>query len=321
MKTDSKIYVAGNKGLVGSAIERGLIKAGYTNIITSDYQDYDLTDIGATDAYFEANKPEFVILAAAKVGGIAANDAYPADFIRINLQIQTNVIHSCFKHKVTKLLFLGSSCIYPREAPQPMCEEHLLTGKLEPTNDAYAIAKISGILMCKSYNRQHGTNFIAAMPTNQFGPGDNFNLQGSHVLPAMIRKFHEGKVNDTPSIELWGTGVARREFLLVEDTADALIYVLNHFNATPGSKKDEDMFVNIGVGKDISIKEVAEMVKEVVGYTGEIKWNTDMPDGAPRKLLNVDRLTKVGWTPKHSLKEGIQISYTWFVENQDRYRN
>eukprot|EP01010_Urceolus_cornutus_P005406 NODE_940_length_1220_cov_432.332195_g713_i0.p1 GENE.NODE_940_length_1220_cov_432.332195_g713_i0~~NODE_940_length_1220_cov_432.332195_g713_i0.p1 ORF type:complete len:322 (-),score=79.84 NODE_940_length_1220_cov_432.332195_g713_i0:181-1146(-) len=320
MQLHSKVYIAGNKGLVGSAIERALRQQGYTNILTSDISTFDLTDPKATDAFFDEHKPEFVFLAAAKVGGIAANDANPADFIRINLQIQTNMIDACYRHKVTKLLFLGSSCIYPRDAPQPMCEEHLLTGKLELTNDAYAIAKIAGILMCKSYNRQHKTNFIAAMPTNQYGQGDNFNLQGSHVLPAMIRKFHEGKVADQPTIELWGTGSAKREFLLVEDTADALVFLMNNFNAPQDSKLDEDMFVNVGVGKDISIKEVAELVQEIVGFKGQIVWNTKMPDGTPRKLLNVDRLTKLGWKPKHSLREGIASSYEWFLANQDRYR-
>jgi GDP-L-fucose synthase len=314
MRTDSKIYLAGNRGLVGSAIERRLRAGGYGALITSDIHDFDLTDPRATDAFFGQHKPEFVFVAAAKVGGIKANDTYPADFIRINLQIQTNLIDAAHRHGVGKLLFLGSSCIYPKHAPQPMKEEHLLTGKLEPTNDAYALAKIAGILMCKSYNRQHGTNFIAAMPTNLYGPRDNFNLQTSHVLPALMRKFHEAKIVGKPSAEVWGTGNVRREFLFVDDLADALVFLMNNFDAGR-DREDEKMFVNVGVGEDVTIRELAELVRKVVGYQGEIAWNTSMPDGTPRKLLDVTRLYALGWRAKHSLEDGLRKMYDWYLEN------
>eukprot|EP00906_Rhabdomonas_costata_P023507 RCo033816 len=315
MQKTSKVYIAGARGMVGSAIVRCLHKQGYTNVISSDYQDFDLTNAAACDAYFETNKPEFVVLAAAKVGGIVANDTYPADFIRVNLQIQINIIDCCFRHKVKKLLFLGSSCIYPKLAPQPMKEEYILSGKLEPTNDAYALAKIAGIIMCKSYNRQHGTNFIAAMPTNLFGPGDNFNLKDSHVIPAMIRKFHEGKIQNAPSVELWGTGTPRREFVYVEDLAEALVYMLEKFEVTPGAREEEKMFMNVGVGSDITIKELALMIKDIVGFKGEIVWNSAMPDGTPRKLLDVHRLTELGWKAKTTLPEALKLSYQWFLDN------
>jgi GDP-L-fucose synthase len=319
MRSDSKVYLAGNRGLVGSAIERRLRAGGHEALITSDIRDFDLTDPRATDAFFAQHKPEFVFVAAAKVGGIKANDTYPADFIRINLQIQTNLIDAAHRHGAKKLLFLGSSCIYPKHAPQPMKEEHLLTGKLEPTNDAYALAKIAGILMCKSYNRQHGTNFIAAMPTNLYGPRDNFDLQNSHVLPALMRKFHEAKVAGKPSAEVWGTGNVRREFLFVDDLADALVFLMNNFDAGR-DREDEKMFVNVGVGVDVTIRELAELVRQVVGYEGEITWNTSMPDGTPRKLLDVSRLHALGWRAKHSLEEGLREMYAWYLENppQDR---
>lgn len=320
MKKDSKIFIAGHKGMVGSALVRYLQKEGYTNVIIPESR-VEFTDGAATDAFFEAHKPEFVCLAAAKVGGIMANDTYPADFITINLQIQNNVIGACFKHKVSKLLFLGSSCIYPREAPQPMKEEHLLSGKLELTNDAYAIAKIAGIVMCKSYNRQHGTNYIAAMPTNLYGIGDNYNLQGSHVLPAMIRKFHEGKKAGKPSIELWGTGTPMREFLEVDDLAEACIGLLNHFNA-PRDKECEKMFFNMGCGSDVSIKELAETVKRIVGFEGEIVWDSTKPDGTMRKLMDVSRLeAAIGWKAKTSLDEGIKKAYQWFLDNEGNFRS
>jgi GDP-L-fucose synthase len=309
MKKDSKIYIAGHKGLVGSAIERRLQKE-YSHLVVSDLKDFDLTDPRAVDAFFLREKPEFVFLAAAKVGGIKANDTYPADFIRINLQIQTNVIDACYRHRVKKLLFLGSSCIYPKHAPQPMKEEHLLTGPLEPTNDAYAIAKIAGITMCQSYNRQHGTNFIAAMPTNLYGPGDNFDLETSHVLPAILRKFHEAKAAGRPHVELWGTGSPRREFLFVEDLADALVYLMEHMSPTR-----EQTFVNVGVGTDVTIKELADTVQRIVGFKGDIVWNTDMPDGSPQKLLDVTRLGELGWTASHSLEQGILKTYSWYLEN------
>jgi GDP-L-fucose synthase len=313
MEKNSRIYVAGNRGLVGSAIERRL-RRDHETLITSDIADFDLTDARATDAFFARTQPEYVFLAAAKVGGIKANDTYPADFIRINLQIQTNLIDAAFRHKARKLLFLGSSCIYPKLAPQPLKEEYLLTGKLEPTNDAYAIAKIAGILMCKSYNRQHGTNFIAAMPTNLYGPGDNFDLQTSHVLPAWIRKFHEAKRTGRDSVELWGTGNVRRELLYVEDLADALVFLMNHFDAGR-EREDEEMFVNIGLGEDIVLRDLAELVRGIVGYSGGIVWNTAMPDGTPRKLLDVGRLHALGWKAQHSLEAGIRKTYAWYLEN------
>ena len=312
MEKSSRIYVAGNRGLVGSAIERRL-RREHEAIITSDIADFDLTDARATDAFFARTQPEYVFLAAAKVGGIRANDTYPADFIRINLQIQTNLIHAAFRHKVRKLLFLGSS-IYPKLAPQPLKEEYLLTGKLEPTNDAYAIAKIAGILMCKSYNRQHGTNFIAAMPTNLYGPGDNFDLQTSHVLPAWIRKFHEAKRTGKDSVELWGTGNVRRELLYVEDLADALVFLMNHFDAGR-EREDEKMFVNVGLGEDIVLRDLAELVRGIVGYSGGVAWNTAMPDGTPRKLLDVGRLHALGWKAQHPLEAGIRKTYAWYLEN------
>ena len=312
MEKNSRIYVAGNRGLVGSAIERRL-RRDHDTVITSDIADFDLTDARATDAFFARTQPEYVFLAAAKVGGIRANDTYPADFIRINLQIQTNLIHAAFRHKVRKLLFLGSSCIYPKLAPQPLQEEYLLTGKLEPTNDAYAIAKFAGILMCKSYNRQHGSNFIAAMPTNLYGPGDNFDLQTSHVLPAWIRKFHEAKLAGQPSVELWGTGNVRRELLYVEDLADALVFLMNHFDAGR-EREDEKMFVNIGLGEDIVLRDLAELVRGIVGYSGGIVWNAAMPDGTPRKLLDVSRLHALGWKAQHTLEAGIRKTYAWYQD-------
>ena len=312
MERNSRIYIAGNRGLVGSAIERRL-RREHDAVITSDIADFDLTDARATDDFFARTQPEYVLVAAAKVGGIKANDTYPADFIRINLQIQTNLIDAALRHKVRKLLFLGSSCIYPKLAPQPLKEEYLLTGKLEPTNDAYAIAKIAGILMCKSYNRQHGTNFIAAMPTNLYGPGDNFDLQTSHVLPAWIRKFHEAKVAGQASVELWGSGGVRRELLYVEDLADALVFLMNHFDAGR-EREDEKMFVNIGLGEDIVLRDLAELVRGIVGYSGSIVWNTAMPDGTPRKLLDVSRLHALGWKAQHTLEAGIRKTYAWYQD-------
>ena len=313
MEKNSRIYVAGNRGLVGSAIERRL-RREHDSLITSDIADFDLTDARATDAFFARTQPEYAFVAAAKVGGIKANDTFPADFIRINLQIQTNLIDAAFRHKVRKLLFLGSSCIYPKLAPQPLKEEYLLTGKLESTNDAYAIAKIAGILMCKSYNRQHGTNFIAAMPTNLYGPGDNFDLQTSDVLPAWIRKFHEAKVVGQASVELWGTGKVRRELLYVEDLADALVFLMNHFDAGC-EREDEKMFVNIGLGEDIVLRDLAELVRGIVGYSGDIVWNTALPDGTPRKLLDVGRLHALGWKAQHTLDAGIRKTYAWYLAN------
>lgn len=316
IKKSTKIFVAGHRGLVGSAVTRALRKKGFENLILRAHDELDLCDKSSVDEFFGDQKPQYVYLAAARVGGIKANDTYPADFVRDNLLIQTNVIDAAFRFGVKKLLFLGSSCIYPKLCPQPMKEEYLLSGKLEPTNDAYAIAKIAGIIMCKSYNRQHGTNFIAAMPTNLYGPGDNFDLQTSHVLPAMIRKFHEAKLAARSHVELWGTGRPRREFLYVDDLADALLFMMDRFDADP--KRPDDLFLNVGVGEDLSIRELAELVKKVVGYDGEIRWNTQMPDGTPQKLLDVSRINALGWRAKTALEEGIQKTYQWYLENNTK---
>ena len=311
-KTD-KIYVAGHRGLVGSAIVRKLQAEGYGHLVTPTSQELNLTRQQAVNDFFAKQKPDYVFLSAAKVGGIHANDTYPADFIRDNLQIQTNVIDAAYRNKTKKLLFLGSSCIYPKLAPQPMKEEHLLTGELEPTNEWYAIAKIAGIKMCQAYNKQHGFNAIALMPTNLYGPGDNFNLDNSHVLPALIRKFHDAKTQNKPEVEVWGSGTPRREFLHVDDLADASLYLMNHY--------DSSEIINVGVGEDITIKELAEMVKEIVGYTGKLTFNTTKPDGTLRKLLDVSRLQQAGWKAKIDLKSGIKTTYEWFLHNIDKYRN
>ena len=308
MKKDSKIFVAGHRGLVGSAIVRKLLADGYTNVITRTRDELNLLDQKSVMDFFEKEKPEYVFLAAAKVGGILANNTYPADFIYQNLLIETNIVHSAYKNNVTKLLFLGSSCIYPKLAPQPIKEEYLLTGPLEPTNEAYAVAKIAGITMCQSYNKQYGTNYISAMPTNLYGVGDNFDLETSHVLPAMIRKFNDAKVSNNPSMTLWGTGVAKREFLYVDDLARACVFLMESYN--------DSSIVNIGTGEDVSIKELAELVKEVVGYTGEIIWDSTKPDGTPRKLLDVSKINNLGWKHSVSLKDGVINTYKWFLENK-----
>jgi len=307
MDLDGKIYIAGHRGLVGSAILRRLQSAGYRNLVVKSSKELDLRDQCKVADFFEEEKPEYVFLAAAKVGGILANSTYPAEFICDNLAIQTNVIHQSYLHKVKKLLFLGSSCIYPKHAPQPMKEEYLLTGPLEPTNAPYAVAKIAGITVCQSYNRQYGTNFISVMPTNLYGPGDNFDLETSHVLPALIRKFHEAKVFGKPYVEVWGTGTPRREFLHVDDLADACLFLMLHYN--------DSEIINIGVGKDISILELANLIKEIVGYEGEIRLDTTKPDGTPRKLLDVSKIRKMGWEPKYSLYEGILNTYNWYLSN------
>jgi len=312
MKNNDRIYIAGHRGLVGSAVKRKLESEGFTNLVYRSSSELDLTDKAAVDAFFSQEKPDYVFLAAAKVGGIVANDTYPADFIRINLEIQTNVIDAACRHGVKKLLFLGSSCIYPKFAPQPMKEEHLLTGELEPTNIAYAIAKISGIIMCSSYNMQHETNFIATMPTNLYGPNDNFDLETSHVLPALIRRFHEAKQNNEPAVTLWGTGKPMREFLYVDDLADALLFLMHNFDASKDS-----VFVNVGVGEDISIRDLAYLIREIVGFKGDIRWDTGKPDGTPRKLMDVERLKNLGWQATTSLKEGIEKTYTWYLHNRD----
>ncbi len=307
MKQNSKIYVAGKNGLVGSALLRRLERGGYTNVVSSDIDDFDLTDPRATDKFFLAEKPEYVFLCAARVGGIVANDTFPADFIRINLQIQTNVIDAAHRHGVDSLLFLGSSCIYPRLAPQPLREEYLLTGPLEQTNDAYSIAKIAGIMMCQSYNRQHGTRFTSAMPTNLYGPGDNFDLATSHVLPAMIRRLHEAKLKGAPVVTMWGTGEPKREFLYVDDLADALVFLIDNFTPTR-----ELSFLNVGTGLDLTVRELAEKIRSIVGYTGKIEWDTSKPDGTPQKLLDVTRLSALGWKAEHDLTSGIEKTYNWY---------
>ena len=307
MSLDAKIYVAGHRGLVGSAIVRNLEDKGYTNIICRTHKELDLTNQEAVRTFFEQERPEYVFLAAAKVGGIHANNTYPADFIYDNLMIQNNVIKAAHDFEVKKLLFLGSTCIYPKMAPQPIKEEYLLTGALEETNEAYAVAKIAGLEMCKFFKRQYGDNFISCMPTNLYGPNDNFDLKNSHVLPALIRKFHEAKVNNSEVVEVWGTGTPLREFLYVDDMADACVFLMENY--------DGEQHVNIGTGEEVSIRELAETVKEVVGFEGELVFNTDMPDGTPRKLTTVDKLHGLGWKHKVSLNEGIKLAYDWFLEN------
>lgn len=310
-KTD-KIYVAGHRGLVGSAIVRSLQAKGYNNIVGRTHKELDLTNQSAVQRFFEEEKPEVVVLAAAKVGGINANNTTPAEFAYENLQIQCNVIKCAHDFKVKKLLFLGSTCIYPKLAPQPIPEDALLTGPLEETNEAYAIAKISGLEMCKFYKRQYGDDFISCMPTNLYGPHDNYDLQNSHVMPAMIRKFHEAKKNQAPAVELWGTGTPLREFLYVDDMADACVFLLENY--------DGEQHVNIGTGVEVTIKELAETVQKVVGFEGRIDWNSDMPDGTPRKLTDVTKLHNLGWRHKVELQEGIKLAYGWFQENVENAR-
>lgn len=315
MELNSKIYIAGHRGLVGSALVRRLQKAGYSNLVLRKHDELDLTDQRAVAEFFQAEKPEYVFLAAAKVGGILANNTYPAEFIYNNLQIQNNIIHQSYLNGVKKLLFLGSSCIYPRLCPQPMKEEHLLTSALEPTNEPYAIAKIAGIKMCQSYNRQYGTNFIAVMPTNLYGPNDNFDLQSSHVLPALIRKFHEAKISGQPTVSVWGTGSPKREFLHVDDMADGCVFAMEHFDPTKEQNEAGDVFLNLGTGEDVTIKELTEIVKSVVGFEGEIVWDASKPDGTPRKLLDMSKLHAMGWRHKIGLGEGVESAYAWFLEN------
>lgn len=310
-KTD-KIYVAGHRGLVGSAIVRSLNEKGYTNVIGRTHRELDLCDQAAVRDFFASEKPDVVVLAAAKVGGINANNTKPAEFAYSNLQIQCNVIQSSHEYQVKKLLFLGSTCIYPKMAPQPIPEEALLTGPLEETNEAYAVAKIAGLEMCKFYKRQYGDDFISCMPTNLYGPYDNYDLQGSHVMPAMIRKFHEAKTAGKETVELWGTGTPLREFLYVDDMADACVFLLENYSG--------EQHVNIGTGKELTIKELAELVKKTVGYEGEIVWNTEMPDGTPRKLTDVTKLHGLGWRHKVELEEGVAKAYAWFCENVERAR-
>jgi GDP-L-fucose synthase len=308
MNLSSKIYVAGHLGLAGSAITRNLQKQGYTNLIFRTLEELDLMDQRTTADFFAKEKPEYVFLAAAKVGGIKANEDYPADFIYQNLQIQNNIIHNAYLNKVKKLLFLGSSCIYPRDCAQPIKEEYFMTGPLEKTNDAYAIAKIAGIKMCQSYNKQYGTKYIAVMPTNLYGPNDNFDLESSHVLPALLRKFHEAKIKGEKEVIMWGTGSPKREFLHVDDLADACVFLMNTY--------DGNEILNIGTGEDISIKELAKLIKKTVGFEREITSDTTKSDGTPRKLLDVSRLHSLGWKHKTNLEDGIKITYKWFLKNK-----
>ncbi|MGE5670836.1 MAG: GDP-L-fucose synthase family protein [Fibrobacterota bacterium] len=306
MQKQAKIFIAGHRGLVGSALARTLQTQGFTNIITKTRTELDLQNQTAVESFFETEKTEYVFLAAAKVGGIYANNTYPAEFAYSNMQIQCNVVNSSYKNGVKKLCFLGSSCIYPKFAPQPMNESPLLTGPLEETNKAYALAKISGITMCQSYNRQYGTNYISVMPTNLFGPNDNYHPENSHVLPALIRRFHEAKVSKAPNVTIWGTGSALREFLYSDDLADACIYLMQNY--------DDGEIVNIGSGEEVSIKHLAMMVKEAVGYEGEIKFDTSKPDGTPRKLLDCTKLHSLGWKHKIAMKDGLALAYQDFLK-------
>jgi GDP-L-fucose synthase len=306
VELSSKIYVAGHRGMVGSAIVRALQREGYTNIVTKTRAALDLLNQSAVADFFEHEKPEYVFLAAAKVGGIMANNTYRADFLYENLLIETNIIHSAYRSGVKKLLFLGSSCIYPKMAPQPLKEEYLLSGFLEPTNEPYAIAKIAGIKLCEAYRDQYGCNFISAMPTNMYGPNDNYHPENSHVLPALIRKFHEAKTTNQNTVTVWGDGSPLREFLYADDLADALVFLMLHYN--------EKQFVNVGYGEDISIGELAQMVKETVGFQGDIEFDTSKPNGTPKKLMDCSRLFSLGWKPAVSLKEGIALAYQDFLK-------
>lgn len=308
MKKESKIYIAGHNGLVGSAIVRTLQENGYYNLLMADFNSLDLRRQGEVEAFFEKHKPEYVFLAAAKVGGIYANDTYPAEFLYDNLMIEANIIHSAYLNKVKKLLFLGSSCIYPKYALQPIKEEYLLTDSLEPTNEAYAIAKITGIELCKFYRRQYKCNFISAMPTNLYGINDNFDLQNSHVLPALIRKLHEAKVNESPEVVMWGTGKPMREFLYVDDLADALLHLMLNY--------EQESHLNVGTGEDVSIAELTHLIKEIVGYEGNIVNDLSKPDGTPRKLLDVSLLNSTGWKHKTSLRKGIENVYEWYLKTK-----
>ena len=307
MNKDSKIYVAGHNGMVGSAIVRNLKENGYTNIIGKSSKELNLTRQAEVENFFEQEKPDYVLLAAAKVGGIHANNTTPADFIYKNLMIESNIIHAAYKNSVKKLLFLGSSCIYPKMAQQPIKEEYLLTGELEPTNEAYAIAKITGIELCKFYRRQYGCDFISAMPTNLYGVNDNFDLETSHVMPALIRKFHEAKINNNKEVVMWGTGTPKREFLHVDDCADACIHLMNNYS--------DEMHVNVGTGEDVEIGKLAEIIKNVVGFEGKIVNDLSKPDGTPRKLLDVSKLNGLGWKHGVELELGIAEVYKWYVEN------
>lgn len=323
MDKNGKIYVAGHRGLVGSALMRNLKAKGWTNLLTRTHDELDLTDQHAVETFFTRHKPDYVFLAAAKVGGIYANNAYPAEFIHDNLAIQTNIIHEAYRHGAKRLMFLGSSCIYPKLAPQPMREEYLLTGPLEATNRPYAIAKIAGVEMCWSYNRQYGTQYLAAMPSNLYGPGDNYHPENSHVIPALIRKFHEAKVSDKAVVTVWGTGTPRREFVYSDDMADACIYLMSlpekKFASLLGSDEAqtgcfEPPLVNVGVGEDITIRDLAIMIRKVIGFKGELVFDTSKPDGTPRKLMDTTRLNSMGWRARTPLAEGLAVAYREFVD-------
>lgn len=312
MKKTDKIYLAGHRGLVGSAIKRKLESLGYNNLITRTHSELNLTNQSQVNSFFETEKPDYVFLAAAKVGGIHANNTYPAEFIRDNLQIQTNIIDAAWQNQVKKLQFLGSSCIYPKFAPQPISEASLLTGELEATNEWYAIAKIAGIKMCQAYRQQYGFKAISLMPTNLYGIGDNFHPENSHVLPALIRRFHEAKEEGKTEVIVWGTGTPKREFIYVEDLADAAVFLMANY--------DSEEIVNVGVGEDVSIAELANLIKETVGFQGELKFDPSKPDGTPRKLLNISRLKSLGWSPKTTLAEGIKSTYAWFLAHLNDFR-
>ncbi|MGB3452706.1 MAG: GDP-L-fucose synthase [Moheibacter sp.] len=301
MNYNSKIYVAGHRGMVGSAIVRNLLKNGFSNIVSRTSSELDLRDGGAVQKFFQQEKPEYVFVAAAKVGGILANSTYKADFLYDNLMIQNNIIHQAHNHQIKKLLFLGSSCIYPKLSPQPIKEEYLLTGPLEPTNEAYAIAKIAGIKMCDAYREQYGDNFISAMPCNLYGPNDNYDLQNSHVIPAMMRKFHEAKMEGNRDVNLWGTGSPLREFLYVDDLAEACLFLMNHYNQ-PGQ-------INVGTGEDISIKDLADLIQKITGHIGNVNWDTGKPDGTPRKLMDNSLIESLGWKPSTKLEKGLRLVY------------
>ena len=311
MEKSAKIYIAGHRGMVGSAIHRKLVKEGFDNFLLRTSSELDLRDQSAVRNFFETERPEYIFLAAAKVGGIMANNIYRAEFLHDNLLIQNNVIDSAYRTNAKKLMFLGSSCIYPKLAPQPLHEDSLLTGLLEPTNEPYAIAKIAGIKMCEAYRAQYGCNFISVMPTNLYGPNDNYDLNNSHVLPAMIRKFHEAKEENKPFVELWGTGSPLREFLHADDLADACYFLMQNY--------DEAGFLNVGVGADVSIKSLAEMIQRVTGYQGQIHWNTDKPDGTPRKLMDVSKLHALGWKHRVELEDGIAVTYQDFLQKIETY--
>jgi GDP-L-fucose synthase len=312
MERDARIYVAGHQGLVGSALERQLRARGFARFVHRTHAELDLADANTVEQFFAKEEPEYVFLAAARVGGILANNTYPADFIRENLHVQLNVVESAHRHGVRKLMFLGSACIYPKLAPQPIREEHLLTGLLEPTNEPYAIAKIAGISLCQSYNRQFGTNYVSVMPTNLYGPGDSFDLQNSHVLPALLRRIDEAKRHQSPAVTIWGTGTPRREFLYVDDMASACIHLMEHY--------DSSEIMNIGSGEDLSIRDLAERIQRLVGYEGRLEFDTSKPDGVPLRRLDISRLLATGWSPAVGLDEGLRRTYQWYTENQGHVR-